>query len=72
MNYSYVSACGKVRHDADSLSHIKHLIRQYSPYTTRFKAKGGYCHLTARPLFKVISLSPHTIGPNFVGVIYQN
>jgi len=50
--------------EADTLGKLKHGIRQWSPCTTKFKARAiGYNR------WAVISLSPYSIGPNLIGFI---
>lgn len=69
MKFEFVSANGRVRYEAKSLSELCRLIRQHEPCSTRFKAIEYFDRVLSRKAFNVISLSPHTIGPNFVGRI---
>lgn len=67
--YTYRSTDGRLYLEADTLSGIKHKIRQYRPCTTRFHARATYQDCFGARGWHITSMSPHTIGPVYEGIL---
>ena len=67
-NYTFRSADGRMHIETDTLSEMKHKLKQYRPCTTRFHARAAFQDCFTRG-WHLISTSPHVIGPVYEGVL---
>jgi len=54
-------------YEADTLTQVKHNIRQHAPSSTKYKAVA-----TGMGKWAILSLSPYTFGPELIGYLAED